>query len=396
MTESASPFLSAVRLARAVACGRMDERATAQLDATAAVVADWAVVPPVLVRHGLPVLALGRLARVRTLIPDIVWNTLETQARDARQRALAGAAELRRIARAFDVAGLPMLAIKGPALAWRAYGDVGVRPFTDLDLLVAPVVLPPALEVLRELEYRGDHHFSPRQDAWFRGVDGDYPLVHAGTGQVVELHARPLTRRLAEMASFETLWDRRLAMSLADQAIPVLGDDDAFLLQALHGAKHRWERLEWVAAVGELLRRRAGDIEALLTAVPAARRALLLACRVATEWVDAPLSSRVRAACVDDPDVAILAARAWRHVAAGDTDEGAAGTAGKLSFNYRAQEGIATRLRFAYRWACWPSPEDWEFLPLPDVLFFAYRVVRPLRLLSRYARSTVAGRGDRV
>jgi hypothetical protein len=71
-------------------------------------------------------------------------------------------------------------------------------------------------------------------------------------------------------------------------------------------------------------------------------------------------------------------------------------TAGKLYFNLRLGRGVVTRARFCYRWICWPSPEDWEHLPLPDPLFFGYRLTRPLRLAWRYARRPLTPAGGRV
>jgi Uncharacterised nucleotidyltransferase len=385
-----------LELACAVARARLDADTTVRLRAAVAAVEDWQAVPAVLARHGLQALAAKHLAPVRQTIPEMIWRALDTQAREARARALAGAAELRRIARACDAASLPMLAIKGPVLAWHAYGDIGARPFTDLDLLVAPADVPRAADLLRELHYTAEYRFSTRRDAWFRRVDGDYPLVHAVTGQLVELHARPLSLRFSGMAPFEALWERRSVVPMGDWPVSSLGDDDAFLLQALHGAKHRWERLEWVGAMGELVRLRAGDVESLVAAAPSAQRAILLACEVAAGWVDAPLSQRTRERCRRSRGIARLAQQAWHRVAAGATDEGFAETAGKLTFNFRLQRGIAGRLRFAYRWTFWPSPEDWRLLPLPDRLFFAYRVVRPLRLAARYVRRGVFGAEQRA
>ncbi len=386
MTESARPPLGALTLACAVARVEMDEHAAERLDAAMAGVADWAMVPPVLVRHGLLALAAIHLAPRRAAVPDAVWTTLETESRRARALALAGAGELGRIAGACAAARIPMLALKGPVLGWRAYGDIGARPFTDLDLLVPPAAAPHTLDLLRELGYAAEYRFTPRQDAWFRQADGDYPLVHAETGRMVELHARPLTRRFAGLPRFEVLWERRVTAPLGDREVFALGDDDAFLLQALHGGKHRWERLEWVAAVGELLRRRGGEIGPLLATAPEGRRALLLAAEVAATWVGAARGPRTLAACRRDALVPALADRAWRRVASGAVDEGSTETAGKLRFNFRLQRGVKARLRFAYRWAFWPSPEDWQFLRLPDPFFFVYRVVRPLRLLGRYLR----------
>lgn len=373
----------------AVARADLDAEAAARLDDAAARLDDWDALPDLLARHGLTVLGARHLEHVRDRVPVDTWEEIQRRARTAHATSLALAGELRRIVDAFDARDLPLLPFKGPVLAWRAYRDLGMRPFVDLDLLVRPLDVPAAVAALGALGYLPAHRFTNRQDAWFRRVDGDYTFVHPDTDGLVELHARAISLRFEGMPPVESLWARRVFVPLAGRPVPALHDDDCFLLQALHGGKHRWERLEWVAAVSELLRQRGGDVASVLAYAPGARRAVLLACAVAARWLHAPLSVETRTQCARDPSVERLAATAWRRIVSNAVDdEGPEETAGKLGFNWRLQRGPGARVRFAYRWVFWPSPEDWEFLPLPDGLFFAYRLVRPLRLIGRYGRRT--------
>ncbi len=380
---------AAYRVLCAVARAVMDDAAAQRLDSAMTELTAWEAVPSLLVRHGLTILGARHLSGVRNRIPPDTWTSIEQQAREAHALALSKANELRRIVDTFEAHGLPVLAFKGPVLAWRAYGDFGGRPFVDLDLLVHPQDIAGAFTALGALGYAPVYQFRSSQDAWFRRVDGDYPFIDATGVGLVELHLRALSLRFGGMPPVDALWARRDGVPLGGRLIPSLSVDDALLLQALHGAKHRWERIEWVAAVAELLRRRGGDIMPLILAAPAARRALLLACTVASSWLDAPLSERTRALCDGDPVVARLAAVAWLRVITGSSDDGPDETAAKLAFNCRVQRGPAARARFVYRWIFWPSPEDWEFVELPDPVFFAYRIVRPVRLLARYGRRVI-------
>lgn len=370
----------------AVARADLDDEAAARLDGAAACMEHWDALPDLLEHHGLTLLGARHLERVRDRLPVDTWEEIRRRARAAHATSLALAGELRRIVDAFDACDLPVMPFKGPVLAWRAYHDLGARPFVDLDLLARPSDVPGAIAALGALGYIPTYRFTARQDAWFRRVDGDYAFVHPDTDCLVELHARAISRRFEGMPPVESLWTRRTFVPLAGRPVPALHDDDCLLLQALHGGKHRWERLEWVAAVSELLRQRGGDVASVLAYAPGARRAVLLACAVAARWLHAPLDAETRAQCARDPSVERLAATAWRRIVSSAVDEGPDETAGKLAFNGRLQRGLGARARFAYRWIFWPSPEDWEFLPLPDRLFFAYRLVRPLRLIGRYGR----------
>jgi Uncharacterised nucleotidyltransferase len=381
----------AFRVLCAVARSAMDRGAEERLRGAVSDLTAWESVPALLAQHGLTIIGVRHLSTIRDRISPDVWAILERQAREATALALQGASELCRIIDAFETRGIAVLAFKGPVLAWRAYRDFGARTFLDLDLLVSPGDVDAGFDALGALGYAPVYRFRDRQEAWFRLVDGDYQLVDGRTGGLVELHARAMSRRFAGMPPTEDLWARRDAVPLGGRLIPALSGDDAFLLQALHGAKHRWERLEWVAALAELLRQRGGDVAPLLQKVPEARRAVLLACAVAATWLDAPLSSETRAQCDADSVVGRLVADAWQHIVRGDEGD-ADETVAKLAFNWRVQRGTASRIRFAYRWILWPSPEDWAFVRLPDVLFFAYRFVRPMRLLSRYGRRRAVSR----
>lgn len=349
---------------------------------------DWDAVPLLLVRHGLTVLAASHLAAIGDRVPAAVWEHIQALALAARASALALVAELLRILRRLSDAGIDTLPFKGPLLGLDAYGDLAARPFVDLDLLVRPGDLDAAIAALSTLGYRSRYRFSPARDRWFRRVDGDYPLVHPDTAVLVELHGRAMSRRFGSGIPTDDLWRRHAAQYVGSVEVPVLSDNDRFYLYVVHGAKHRWERLEWLASTAALLRRRDGDVTALLHAPYHDARAVLLGCRLAHDLLDAPLHPAIAAAIDADPVVGRLAADARRHLFAAPRDDDREDTAAKLWFNFRLATGVGRRLAYLYRWCVWPSPEDWEAVSIPDPLFLLYRIARPIRLLWRYAGGT--------
>ena len=58
--------------------------------------------------------------------------------------------ELGRILQALDEAGIPVIVLKGAALAVTVYEDIGLRPMTDLDLLVLPSDLEQAIIKIKQ------------------------------------------------------------------------------------------------------------------------------------------------------------------------------------------------------------------------------------------------------
>jgi len=317
------------------------------------------------------------------------------RARNAQEvhRALRLAGELRRLLGALSAGGVEALAYKGPPLAVQAYGDLALRSFVDLDLLVRPDDVLQALATLAAAGYAPALHLSAAQERWFRRVDGDYPLVHAGTGLLVELHARVSSLRFCMPIDTDELIRRSRMVPVGGGEVRTLGDDDLLLVLLVHGAKHRWKRLEWLAAVAALLRARRGDVAAVLAraAELGARRTVLLGLHLASEVLGAPLDAGVEREIAADAGLAPLAREArerWFAPAADAIDGGDAGDAGatraNLRFNLALRDGATDRARYLARWLLSPGPEDWRWKRLPDALFPLYRVLRPLRLLGRH------------
>jgi hypothetical protein len=102
-------------------------------------------------------------------VDDVLRSRVEAVMRHARFRALALDATLREVVRALEERGIPALPLKGTLLADRLHGDPGLRPTTDVDVLVPRRQIGAAVEALRALGYP-----APTDPAWNEGL----PLLH--------------------------------------------------------------------------------------------------------------------------------------------------------------------------------------------------------------------------
>ena len=364
----------------------------ARVRALAAGAVDWQKLIALAERHGLVAFLHRHLAASAIPIPEMAASDLRARFRSRAHRSLALAGELRRLLDALSGAGVEALAYKGPALAVQAYGDLSLRPFVDLDLLVRPDDAPRALAALAREGYDPVKRLSPAQDAAFRRVDGDYQLLHRETRALVELHCRVSSARFGVPLETAELMRRARPVPLGGGEVPAPCPDDALLVACVHGGKHRWHRLEWLCAVAELLRGGSLDVDAVLRRAEElhARRTVLLGLALARGLLDAPVPPSVIAEIDGDEGIAALVEESERRMFA-PTAEEAEGeeTAANLVYNLRLRDCPTDRARYAWRWLTLPSPEDWEWRPLPDALFPLYRVLRPLRLALRYGRRAV-------
>jgi hypothetical protein len=371
----------------------MDAETEARLSALLARPVAWDRLRARARRHGLVPLAHRHLG-ARSGVPNGVAEALREEYVAQARRSLRLAAELRRVLDALEEGGIHALAYKGPALAVLAYGDLSLRAFGDLDVLVRPGDAPRALALLAAQGFAPGYTLSPTRERFFRRVDGDFPLHRAADDTLLELHCRASSLRFGVALETAALAARARPVRVGGAEVPTLAADDLLLALCVHGAKHRWERLEWIAAVAELLRRDGADLPALLARASraGARTMLALGLLLAHRLLGAPLPGSVLEIVLSHAAAARLAAETEAILFSEDSDGGEmaaegderAGTAAKLRYNLRAQDGAMRRAAFAARWLLHPTPEDWAAVSLPDPLFPLYRVVRPARLLLRY------------
>jgi hypothetical protein len=155
-----------------------------------------------------------------------------------------------------EAAGIDASPYKGPVLAEAFYGDLGLRQFYDLDVLVRKEDVDRAREVLlasgfvEEDELEGtarEEHLSDDCELHFR---------HATDGVLVELHWDVLPRNQRLGFDIEPYWERRVPFTLAGREVRVLDPEDRLIVLCIHGGeKHRWSRLQMLADVARIVAR---------------------------------------------------------------------------------------------------------------------------------------------
>jgi len=89
----------------------------------------------------------------QTLAPASIYSLLQAEYYRNLARNQVLFAELERILRGLQEAGIPVIGLKGAVLATTLYEDIGLRPMSDLDLLVQPEQVEAAVELIRAMGY---------------------------------------------------------------------------------------------------------------------------------------------------------------------------------------------------------------------------------------------------
>ncbi len=179
-------------------------------------------------------------------VPVDVRERLQTRLRAQHLFALSMAAELFHLLKDFERAGIEALLVKGPLISVLAYGDPAVRSYVDLDLIVRDRDI---LSATRHMIAMGFAAKIPESAILAGKVPGEYVFRRPGTQCVIELHTERTLRYYPRFMPIEDLYARQARVQIDGRDVPVLSLEDELVSNCIHGAKHFWERLIWVADV---------------------------------------------------------------------------------------------------------------------------------------------------
>ena len=192
-------------------------------------------------------------------VPEAVKNKLRTTYRNlatrntnlffAAAKALAALADQQ----------LPVIALKGLALAKNIYGDIALRPMSDIDLLLREKDLVRAGRTLLALGYQ-----QPYPD-WESTIKAYHhlPPFTGQNGVVIELHWNIVPPDSPVKVDLDGLWARARQMEIAAVNVRVLSPEDLFLHLCVHAGFHLRSGLDLILLcdIARLIRTSAGKID---------------------------------------------------------------------------------------------------------------------------------------
>lgn len=357
---------------------RCDAGAARAREAAAARVDDWAAVARFAASHDV----VWWLARALPAegVPADVRSTVAVAVREAAMNALAAARQLAELSRALGNAGVRAVAYKGPALASDVHGDISARRFTDLDILVSEADRDPARSALRSFGYASPQGYSEREERFYSRWEG---VAHfsRGTEWPVELHWRCQAPRYGGPQDPAAIVARAVPCSLGGGTVLVPSPEDRGVLLALHGVKHAWGYLQWVADFAAAVRRPGFDWDLFVSRAGAwgVLRAVRFAVLVVHELVATELPAAVQRAARGDARAVFLArAVVARLTLASDAPD--VGSESTARYDLQWLEGTRAKLRYLALAAALPTPEERKMARLPDALLPLAYPLRAWRL----------------
>jgi len=288
---------------------------------------------------------------------------------------------------------IPAVPYKGPVLAITAYGDLALREFADLDILVPDRHIAASKNLLLAHGYRPVWPWGKRplysltkvQEISYLRSSHEYQMVRTDKRIHIGLHWQFAPRCYPFRPDPECFWDNLETISLKGRKVSTFSKEDLIVILCLHGAKDQWRKLAWVVDVDRVIRTGEDvDWERVFNRARASHgeRALLLGLCLSCGILGTPLPKEILFRTESKP-VKELA----RNVRVSVAKETGNDEFSRCFPVKRLHIALCERFRdkFAYvlRTLTTPGASEWSRVTLPDALYPVYYLLRPIRITAR-------------
>jgi hypothetical protein len=317
-------------------------------------------------------------------IPDEVIEQLKEYYSNNLRINLCLYRELWSILRLFKLNDIQTLPYKGPVFALLVYGDLSLRNWGDLDILIHKSDVTKAKNLLSSLGYKLSWpkiELNDVQETAHLESKYNYSFVNELTGIVLELHWGITPKYFSFPPRAEWLWERLATQNISGMEVLTFSPEDYLLILCMHSSNHCWERLGWISDISELIGKHPnldwGYIihEAETFGV---KRILLLGLLIARDFLGTSLNTELIQLIEADSRVKTLEEQVSLKFLNNDYI-GSKALEIPL-FHLRMRERFSDKLLYCLYMSN-PSSKDWVIFPSIQSNSFIFFILRPLRLI---------------
>lgn len=210
---------------------------------------DWVYIFQTAGKNGLlPLFARSLLQNFSHLLTPEIVHELSALVKSITRNNMLLTLKLVEIVKILEKAGIPVLPFKGPTLALQAFNDLSLRHYSDLDILVMPKHFDESVKALSANGYVPLTNVSwLKRKLFFFTHKKDIVLTSHDNRVHIELHWKLSGSHFSMPVEISRLWNRLEKLSLGGTEVNSLPFNDLFVYLCLHGSRHEWERLSWIA-----------------------------------------------------------------------------------------------------------------------------------------------------
>jgi hypothetical protein len=280
---------------------------------------------------------------------------------------------------------IPTVPFKGPVQAQLLYGDLGLRSFSDLDILVKKKDAVKTRDLLITQGFITDVEIPDKQIKTYLKKENFFHLANK-TGTVnIDLHWEMTGRYSLKPIYYEDLEDHFKQIDISGKKIPTLSIEDILIHLCIHGTSHCWEKLEMICAIAEIIKSKEiknWDIVIEKTLLLKCKKMVFVGLLLAEQLFEANLPNNIKAQIDKDNNIHTLTKKIINKIM-NQTPAFTKSLSWRFSsIHFSVRDNLLDRVRYAIRLFFQPTIREWDKYPLPNSFLFLYYCLRPYRLIS--------------
>jgi len=214
--------------------------------------------------HGVFPLVYDTLKEFQDQIPMHVFQKLKITNMNIVKQNMLMTSELIKVMKLLEENHINAISFKGPVLSQMAYGDITLRQYVDLDILIDEKDLKKSMSIFLENNYINSIPLKLLERELFLEVSKDFTIINKTNGINVELHWNMFDRTYD--FSENKLSKKELNyVKLNTTEVQTFSNELYLVYLCMHGSKHMWERIEWIKDIDLLLRNQIVDLSKIST-----------------------------------------------------------------------------------------------------------------------------------
>ena len=346
---------------------------------------DWHYLLNLASRHRLlPLLYYNLNSICPELVHEDILGELKDKFNANVRKNLMLTGEMIKVLNLLESEGITAVPYKGPVLASMAYGNIGLREFSDIDIFIQEADVLEAKKLLLSNDFVLCFEFNHITDKFYLKTQREYGLLNTNTGVVTELHwdfHGPFFYLPLETDYF---YDSLKTIDINGFTVSSFTPENLFIILCIHNAKHDWGKLGWICDISQLIQNYKMDWTLILekSGKLGIQRIVNINFSLANDLFKLNLPEDILHSLNSDPVIKKMSLLIKNKLFSETICEFS--LINKLFFDLRKRESFYYGIKDSILGLTVPAYPDFESLCLPEVLYPLYYLFRPIKLLKRY------------
>jgi Uncharacterised nucleotidyltransferase len=215
---------------------------------------NWADLIRIAAPHGLLPLLHRNLSLVcEDRVPPRTLEQLRRYHESVARRNAIHAGELFNLLDLLEANHIPAIPFKGPTLGLFAYGDLSLREFTDLDIVVHEDELWRTWNVMTRHGYVPEDGGGALAERRPLPPGGKHWAFKCQNRLTLEIHWRFIEKSFGSQLEPADVWSSVRSSTLSGRSLQVIPPEQMLVLLSIHLASHLWRRLNWICDIAAIV-----------------------------------------------------------------------------------------------------------------------------------------------